>query len=226
MRLPEIVALVFTFITLALLAGDLARPRLFLRVLTRPNWKSWLVKGAWILNVFVGLLVATMLLRLLGAAAAADGLRWGSAVVALGVAGYTAFLFWQCEGRDLWQSRLLLPHLIAQAFLCGAAVYLVLLPDSRPLKLIFLLASLVHLALALGEKFRRHVTDNARQAAAFLSSIKMFGWRPYREGLLLGVIGAALLIAVLPPAVVLAALSGLFLYEWAFVRAAQLPPLS
>ena len=34
----------------------------------------------------------------------------------MGAAGYTAYLFAQCEGRDLWQNtRWLLPHLFAQA---------------------------------------------------------------------------------------------------------------
>ena len=35
-------------------------------------------------------------------------------------AGYTAFLFGQAEGRDLWQSRWLLPHLLVQATKVGA----------------------------------------------------------------------------------------------------------
>src|SRR5262245_8144513 len=41
---PEIAALLFTTITTILLVEDLKRPRLFLTLLTRPNWKSWLVK--------------------------------------------------------------------------------------------------------------------------------------------------------------------------------------
>jgi hypothetical protein len=35
-------------------------------------------------------------------------------------AGYTAFLFGQCEGRDLWQTPLLLPILLAQAVTVAA----------------------------------------------------------------------------------------------------------
>src|SRR5690606_199422 len=38
-------------------------------------------------------------------------------------AGYTAYLFAQCEGRDLWQTPLLLPMLLAQAVTAGAAVF-------------------------------------------------------------------------------------------------------
>ena len=36
-------------------------------------------------------------------------------------AGYTAFLFGQAEGRDFWQSPLLLPILLVQALLAGSA---------------------------------------------------------------------------------------------------------
>ena len=36
------------------------------------------------------------------------------------LAGYTAFLFGQAEGRDLWQSPLLFWHLLPQAVLVGA----------------------------------------------------------------------------------------------------------
>ena len=36
-------------------------------------------------------------------------------LIGLAAAGYTAFLFAQCEGRDLWQTPLLLPALLARA---------------------------------------------------------------------------------------------------------------
>ena len=36
-------------------------------------------------------------------------------------AGYTAFLFGQAEGRDFWQSPLLLPMLLVQAVIAGAS---------------------------------------------------------------------------------------------------------
>ena len=45
------------------------------------------------------------------------------ALLAAAVAGYTAFLFGQCEGRDLWQTPLLLPILLAQAVVAGGAAY-------------------------------------------------------------------------------------------------------
>ena len=50
-----------------------------------------------------------------------DVLRWVMVPAGAVLAGYTAFLFNQCEGRDLWQSPLLLPHTIVNALLAGAA---------------------------------------------------------------------------------------------------------
>jgi len=120
--LPELVALVFLIATTGLLIHDLARPWKFFRLITRPNTRSWLVKGGWILTAAGLGLVAAPAARFFGFEALAEQVRWINAVLGLGVAGYTAFLFQQCEGRDLWQSPLVLPHLLVQAVLCGAAL--------------------------------------------------------------------------------------------------------
>ena len=221
--MPEIVALVFTLITTALLVEDLHRPKKFLTLLTRGNRKSWLVKGAYILIAFSITVPATLAAQYLGLDGAVTGLRWISAALGLGVAGYTAFLFAQCEGRDLWQSKNLLPHLLVQATMCGAAV---LLPFSNGPLLILLVAGLAHVAFAVLDRYQRHDTDNAVQAAAFLGVVRVVGLPAWMTGL-------ALIVFLLPPIAVFAPVAawipvflGLFLYEWAFVRAAQLPPLS
>jgi Fe-S-cluster-containing dehydrogenase component len=224
--LPDVVALIFTLITMMLLAGDLARPMLFLRILTRPNWDSWLVRGAVILGAFSAAIAGGLVLRLAGLEGAADILRWSAAILAVPAAGYTALLFGQCEGRDLWQSHLLLPHLLAQALLCGAAVFLPMAPGSRPLQILLALAALSHLALALAERYRNHETDNARQGAAFLGVVAWGPVRLYRDGLLIGGVLAAALAVPVPAAAAVAALIGLSAYELAFVRAGQLPPNS
>ena len=230
--LPELLGLVFVGITTALLVGDLHRPKLFLTMLTRPNTKSWLVKGAWILIAFSGTVTATLALRFLGMDAEVGMLRWVNAALGLGVAGYTAFLFGQCEGRDLWQSKLLLPHLLAQALACGAAV---LLPFARTeaggvgsagLVGALLVGLGVHLILSVIEKTKQHETDNATQAAAFLSVVKLAGVPAWHLGLGLGVVLAAATAFLVPDAAFVPALLGLYAYEYAYIRAAQLPPLS
>jgi Fe-S-cluster-containing dehydrogenase component/formate-dependent nitrite reductase membrane component NrfD len=224
--LPELLALLFTLVTTGLLAGDLARPRMFLRVMTRANPHSWLVRGAWVLSVFTLLLGAALAARWAGMGVVADSLRWVHAATGILVAGYTAFLFAQCEGRDLWQSHWLLPHLVAQAVLCGCVCLLPFARDGLLLGRIFLVAAALHLIFSLAERYRRHSTANARQAAAFLGRLRLGALRPLRDGLLLGVVLAGVLIPFAPVAALAAALSGLLLYEWAYVRAAQLPPLS
>lgn len=224
--LPEIIALLFIGFTGFLLVEDLKKPLVFLRIFTQPNWDSWLVKGAWVINAFVGVVTATLLLRLLGFDGAADVLRWVGAIAGIGVAGYTAFLFAQCKGRDLWESPLLLPHLIVQALLCGSAVLLVMSSAPWSLRSIFLAAALLHALFMIVEWKRSHDTANARQAAAFLVSLR---WGPinlFRESILIGVVLAGALAIVSPPLVLIPAVGGLFLYEHAFVRAGQLPPLS
>jgi hypothetical protein len=224
--LPEIHALVFKAQTTGLLVGDLHRPRQFLTLLTRPNPRSWLVKGAWILIAFSLTVSATLALRLFGLEQAADRVRWLSAALGLGVAGYTAFLFRQCEGRDLWQSPLLLPHLLAQALACGAAALLPADAGDSGLALVLFAALAAHLGLALAERFKRHGTDNARQAAAFLGAVKLGGVPAWHAGLALGVLVPLALVPIGPPWIGLPVLLGLCLYEYAYVRAAQLPPLS
>jgi Fe-S-cluster-containing dehydrogenase component len=223
---PEIIALVFTMITTFLLVEDLHRPMKFLTLLTRPNTRSWLVKGAWILMAFSATVSATLAAQWFGMESLVAPLRWVNAVLGLGVAGYTAFLFAQCEGRDLWQSKLLLPHLLAQALLCGAVVFWFFNPRGIALQWIALVALLAHGAFALIERHKRHDTDNARQAAAFLGVVR---WGPipaYRFGLVFGVLVMLPLMIIVHGLVVFPVLLGLYVYKYAYIRAAQLPPLS
>ena len=224
--LPEILALVFLLATLVLLVEDLAKPMRFYRLLTRPNWDSWLVKGGVLLGAFGAVVAAVIVTEATGHGGVAGVLRWGEAGLGVAVAGYTALLFGQCKGRDLWESRLLLPHLLVQALMCGGAGLLVLAPGSAALKVITAAAALAHLLLAVIDRFRGHPTDNARQAAAFLGTVKLGPVRAWRDGLLVGVVLAVVLLPIVPVIAILPVVAGLFLYEHAYVRAGQLPPLS
>lgn len=224
--LPELLALLFTGITTFLLVEDLHRPLKFLTLLTRPNTKSWLVKGAWILMAFSGVTTAILAAQWLGMDAAVSALRWLNVPLGLAAAGYTAYLFGQCEGRDLWQSRLLLPHLIAQALLCGAAALLAAAPGAGALGLVLVAATAAHLFLALREALGAHATDNATQAAGFLRELRFAGLPAFRAGVLGGAALTLVALVAAPALAWLPALLGLYVYKWAYVRAAQLPPLS
>jgi hypothetical protein len=176
--------------------------------------------------------------RLLGLNGIADGLRWTNLVAASLAAAYTAFLFAQCEGRDLWQhTRTLLPHLLVQALYLGGALLLPFAPDAKLAVAVAALA-LLHHGFGLLERHGRHTTHNAKMAAALLPTIPAWPGTK-RSAFHLGMATtslAGLLTMVLvtsgvghPAALALCAVvgwAGLFLYEQAYVRAGQLPPLS
>jgi len=127
-----IAALLFLAITLVLLVLDLERPERFLYIFLRPQWRSWLTRGAVILTAFG---VATAIWTLVAAGAA---LGWWplagevasfaysvlvlDIVLAFAAAAYTGWLFAQAEGRDLWQSPLLPVQLVLRALTVGSAV--------------------------------------------------------------------------------------------------------
>jgi formate-dependent nitrite reductase membrane component NrfD len=170
-------------------------------------------------------------------------LLWPTVLVGFCAAAYTAFLFGQCEGRDLWQTPLLPAHLIVQALLCGSAV-LALLPEAiggstqaRAFAIPTLLISLVlHLLMLLGEVAMPHTTDNARYGARLMThgpfARAFWGGAVVLGGivplvLLLG--GRFLSAAPNRIAAGLAgvlALMGLLIFEWCFVMAGQSVPNS
>jgi len=119
-------ALAMLAATTALLVGDLERPERFLRIVLRPQWQSWIARGAFIL---IGLSSVTGLwwgLELLGIASPRRLLAGLTLPLAVAGAGYTAFLFRQARGRDLWQDPELPAHMVFQAALAGAAALLLL----------------------------------------------------------------------------------------------------
>src|SRR5439155_307016 len=132
--------LLFLLLTTALLVFDLKRPERFAYILFKPNWRSWLVWGAWILIAFGAAAGAWLGAGLLGHHVP-DAVRLPVGLLALGAAGYSALLFGQAEGRDFWQSPLVLPHLVVAAFVAGAAA------DSLPLTLLAAVLALAGLWL-------------------------------------------------------------------------------
>ena len=233
--LPGLLALGGIAATGALLVSDLSRPDRFHYLFTKPQWRSWLALGAQVINAAALVALAFTIAALLGA----DGLRdvLGFAMIPAGaaLAGYTAFLFGQCEGRDLWQSRLLLPHTISNAILAGAgALGLVALFIEVPglVAWALVLSAVASLAIAVLDAWGPHPTRQGERAAKNLRR-DLYARRFY-AGLVLGFAAPALLGAVCIAAggaAVLAAaggfaLVGLWLYEDAWVRAGQSVPLS
>src|SRR5205823_6435116 len=96
------IALIFTAITTVLLVWDLEHKKRFLRVIFTPQSKSWLARGAFILLAYSGLIGIFWLSAVAGFAPVTHWLLWPVVFTGFMAAVYTAFLFGQCEGRDLW----------------------------------------------------------------------------------------------------------------------------
>jgi Fe-S-cluster-containing dehydrogenase component len=221
------VALGFLALTGAILIWDLEHPLRFVYLFLRPQWRSWLVRGAVVITGFGALLAAHLLLS---AAGAEEPQKWLSiAGIPLGAAAaaYTAYLFAQAKARDLWQSPLLAPHLLVQAVLLGAAVLLPfahwLAPDAvGPLEWLLGGTALAHLVMAAGEATLTHPTAHARLAAHELvrGRYALFFWAA--AVLVLAAVFAPLIgVAAVP-----VALLGLLAHEHAYVQAGQSVPLA
>ena len=236
---PPMVAGVFLAATGALLVADLRQPRRFHYLLTRANRSSWLVKGAYVLMAFAAVCALWWLAGLAGAAGVLEVLAIPATVGAAGAAGYTAFLFGQCEGRDLWQTPLLLPTLLAQAVTAGGATFAVAdlfmdVPEPTAVRWVLLagvLAVAGLVAVELTSAGSRHV-ELAVGAMVRGPYARKFWW----GGVLVGLVVPAGLVIVslasgldssaVPAVAGLAAVAGMFAYEDAFVRAGQSVPLS
>jgi Fe-S-cluster-containing dehydrogenase component/formate-dependent nitrite reductase membrane component NrfD len=224
---------VFLALTGVLLVLDLERPRRFHWVLLRPNWNSWLVKGAYIISgfgTFLGLVVLGWVLGV-GAVVSPVVLLVGAALAAA-TAVYTAFLFSQSKGRDLWQSPAMPLHMLTQALLAGAATTAVLglvgfgfeafAGQSRGV----LLGSLaLHAALVASELFTPHQTEDAEEAAHRIVSGR-FGRAFWAGGVFVGMAIPVVALALSGSAAVVAlagvlAIAGLFAFEYCWITAPQ-----
>ncbi len=235
----KLVAVGFLVLTAGLLVADLEHPERFWTILLRPQWKSWLARGAFVLTGFGVVATLELAARLAGWSGAAGALEiLGFAFAAL-AAVYTAFLFSQAKARDLWQSPALPVHLVAQAAVAGSAAMLLStavaagLPQQAVAFLAAVLAGglVVHLGVGLSEGLGHHPTEDATRAAREMTHGSYRGL--YWAGLVLGAAVPLLLVAgsfagVGGTLVVAALLSllGLFAYEHAYVQAGQSVPLS
>ena len=227
-------------LTTVLLVWDLKRPERFLTILYRPQWRSWLTIGAFVLIGYSGLLGVWFLGTWLGVdAGLLTTLGWPTLALAAMAALYTAFLLGQCEARDLWQSPAVFVVLLAQATILGAASLLAVgVATGAPASIVevgrlaLIAGAIVNVAaLVLGEAVASHPTTNARAAAHLLVR------GPYRTNFWLGGVVAAgvvpVLIALLAPAAGpllalagAAAAAGLLWYELGFIAAGQAVPIS
>jgi Fe-S-cluster-containing dehydrogenase component/formate-dependent nitrite reductase membrane component NrfD len=234
------ISLAFLILTTGILIADLERPERFYYILTRPNFRSWMVWGAYFLTL-QGILTTLWI--------GAGWFGWNGVLHALWIpaiisslltTGYTGFLFAQGLARDLWQGPHATIDLVAQAIAEGAAVLMLagLIPSTGGgvgLPWILAGALAVHLALIGFENVlmpsptRHHKLANA---AILRGAFSRLFW-----GGAVGSVAIAMVIAAMaggdqsPLAPVLAAaallaLGGTFSWEYIWVEAGQSVPLS
>ena len=120
-----LVSAVFSALTAAVLVMDLERPERFYYILTRPNWSSWMARGAFILAAHGALAGLWLLAGLMDWSGLVTACAVLTLPVALAATGYTGLLFAQGLARDLWQGPHATIDLIAQAAAEGSAALLI-----------------------------------------------------------------------------------------------------
>ncbi len=235
-----LVAGLFLALTGVLLVWDLKRPDRFYYLITKGNPGSWLVRGAWILSAYAAVLAIWFFAGVFGADGLVTVMAWVGAPLALATAGYTAFLFGQAEARDLWQSPMLLWHMVAGAFAAGGGVgsFVAAFGSHDPSYARAAVWSLVGGSIALGlfaliELTSHHPTRNIEMALHHMTK-GAFSRQWWLGGQLLGVLvpiafglgtlsGSPQWVAALGG---LAAGAGIYFADDAFVKAGQSVPLS
>ncbi len=231
-----ITSLIFLGITGGLLVKDLDRPDRFLSILLRPQWKSWLVKGAYFILIYSILLCTWMAGYLLNI----DLIKSISSILLVPFATltliYTAFLFAQAKGRDYWQNPALPLHMLVHGILLGAAFLMLVMEFlafvteiAEILNSIMVYTIGVHLALIIFDLVVKPKAHEAKLASKMIHSGK-FASQFWIIVVLMGnIIPLILLLLGLDPANLVVAVF-LILGTWTsnhiLVKAPQLIPLS
>ena len=243
----------FLAVTGGLLIWDLEHPERFYLIFTRPQWRSWLVRGAFIIAGYTLVLALHFIGSWLGSRSLQRWLLIPGIPFSILTAVYTAYLFAQAKARDMWQNSLLPPHLLVQALLLGSAglmlvfflfanpmqsdAFLSGMIDTVRIELQYLgwtlaVSSLLHLLMIWGEVSLTHATAHARLAIWEMVRGRYKG--DFWIGMVLSLLGGLLtwlaIFGYLSPSLSVAAaplaLVGMLLYENAYVQAGQSVPLA
>jgi Fe-S-cluster-containing dehydrogenase component/formate-dependent nitrite reductase membrane component NrfD len=241
-------ALVFIAITTVLLVWDLKRPERFFTILFRPQWGSWLAIGAFVLigySLLGGIWFLTeagnldflrplVFLPIEWLNFARAILNFPVAVLGILSAIYSAFLFGQAEGRDLWQSPMLPLELFLHAIIAGSGGLLLLcalLQGQAAMWFVYTFSMSLALFLAtklIGDLYVPPPTTNARigHNAMVNGELRSWYWAGIAAlgvGLLLGLIawGSANLLVGAVGAIF--ALPALWSLEHGWLQAGQVP---
>ena len=235
----------FLAITGGLLIWDLEHPERFYLIFTRPQWRSWLVKGAFIIAGYSLVLALHFIGSWFGSRSLQRWLLIPGIPLSILTAVYTAYLFAQAKARDMWQNPLLPPHLLVQALLLGTSVLWLCYwaNQTQPLshwvvdlsllfRWLLALCSLLHLLMIWGEASLTHATAHARLAIWEMvrGRYKSDFWIGAALSLLGGLLPWLAILGYVSPSLGVAgaplALVGMMLYENAYVQAGQSVPLA
>jgi formate-dependent nitrite reductase membrane component NrfD len=225
-------------LTLLILTLDLEQPKRFYYILTKPNFRSWMVWGTYFITAYA-VVLGLWILAELGEAPGLQAALWFPGLIfALLSTIYTGFLFGQASARDLWLGS---PHtldLAAQAAIGGPAVLLVLgqflgTPAGilRSLGQVVIWGMAVHLIIIIFECLVQESPTRHHERATLLISEGPF------KGLFWGgaVLGGGLLPIVLlafggvgglSSLAAILALLGSLAWEYIWVYAGQAVPIS
>ena len=232
----------FAALTAAVLVLDLEHPERFLYILQRPNWTSWMARGAFLLTAHGTIVGLWILFWMLGWTTMMLVLVPLALVVAFGATAYTGLLFAQGLARDLWQGPHATIDLIAQALIEGSAalllVALVAAHDAstiRALSWTLAMASAVHLLILVFEHLLvpsatlhhelavRAIRSGAFKELFWIGALGLGGVAPIMLVTLAALAGFPLVAMALTA---LVALAGGLAWEYVWVEAGQAVPIS
>jgi Fe-S-cluster-containing dehydrogenase component/formate-dependent nitrite reductase membrane component NrfD len=230
------ISIVFLGITGALLIKDLGRPERFIYTLLRPQWRSWLTRGSYIITLFGAILTAWWVALFLRQFSWLGTIELLGIIPAILTAVYTAFLFAQAKGRDFWQSPVLGLHMIVHSIVAGGAALMISdvyfdwgttwLNYIKAPTFLFLIVSLILLAFEL---WTTHATDDAHAVAKMITRGR-FSLSFWLGTVMIGHVMPMFLMvwggdigSVLAGVLILV---GMYIAEHIWVKAPQLVPLS
>jgi len=222
-----IVSLIFMGLTGGFLVKDLDRPDRFLYVILRPQWKSWLVRGAYIITIFGGLVA----LKLVGNIFEIS-MNWNwiiGGIFAILGAVYTAFLFAQARARDLWQTPIQSAiHMLVHAIMAGSVVMMVVAPESSQWMANILLWGVVaNMIIMAKEILMPHDTTDTKKAIKLMT--KGYYSKYFWAGIVIGSLIPIVVLNAFPSMLLIAGglvLVGIYLTEFVRIRVPQMIPLS
>ncbi len=232
MNLAWPLALIFMAITGVLLVADLKRPERFLWVLLRPQWSSWLVRGAYGITLYNAIILLGWWAGESSASMGGSLLLICAGILGTFVAAYSGWLFGQAKGRDMWQSALSPLHLALQAIVAGSAFLWMLSPETlADLKGLLVIALILETPFVLLDVHGRHSTEAARRAAHSITEgkrgsmywIGVLGLGKLIPLLWIGLLDSSSIFAAIPA---LLALLGIAIWEHLWVEAPQRLPLA